>query len=179
MKNKLGIIVVVIVLLNFTGAYFKMQRHSKASENFECKDLAVVDKKCQEVNASVSTRPQVDNEMNDLAKSYWAKYLCQKHDSYYIHIVDTGFLYELKEVRFNGVSFEQTPADKLNNIEKTGVLSVDALAHRPFYDSKRKWADWRNYGSGINIKVYTKKINGEWQAENQEEYIRPDCSNLP
>lgn len=147
-KNKLGIIVVVLILLNFTGAYLKAQRHSKASENFECKDLAVLDKKCQGFDAVVSAPPQVHNEMNDLAESYWSKYLCKKNNSYYIYVVDAGFLSELKEVRFNGTSFEQTPADKLNNIEKTGVLSADALTHRPFYDSKRKWADWRNYGIG-------------------------------
>ena len=55
--------------------------------------------------------------MNDLAESYWSKYLCKKNNSYYIYVVDAGFLSELKEVRFNGTSFEQTPADNMTRVE--------------------------------------------------------------
>jgi hypothetical protein len=186
MKNKLGTILVIIVVLNFTGVYLKAQRHSKASENFECKDLAALDKRCQGVGAVVSAPPQVHNEMNDFAESYWSKYICKKNGSYYVtEVVDKELnisrLYELKEVRFSGTTFEQSPADKLNNTQK-GLLSANALAYR-VYEKKNAWSKnstWSEWLDDVpNISFLIKKTDGKWQVIDLNQYTLPDCSKLP
>ena len=84
-------------------------------------------------------------------------------------------LYELKEVKFTDRINKQTPADKLNNIEQTGISSAAAIAH--IYGSDSKWTKWIDYAPYIFVSM--KKINGQWQVENQDRYSSSDCSNLP
>ena len=177
MRNQSSVVLLFLLLISCLIAYNKKIISSDVSEEFQCKDLASLDKRCAGVGAVLSAPSQIHNEMNDLSESYWSKYMCQNNGSSYILVnrMDDR-LYELKEVRFTGTKYEQTPADKLNNIEQRGSLSVAALTSR-FYSSDNKWAEWTNYGPSIGVRI--EKINGQWQVENQDIYSFPDCSNLP
>ena len=123
---------------------------------------------------------QVNNEMDYLAESYWSKYMCQKNNSFYISkkppLYSKNTLHELKEVKFSGYTDKPTPADQLNNIEATGTLSATAVVARTYDVNDRKWTEWYN---GIYMGINIKKINGEWQMENQDKYKLPNCSTLP
>lgn len=133
----------------------------------------------QEMANTVPT--QANNEMNDIAERYWSKYMCRKNDSFFVvkrdFPDDENALYELKEVNFKGYQYNPTPADKLNHIEETGSLYVNAIASRHYKNKEGKWTEWENYRPYMNVGL--KKIHGEWQVENQEKYLRPDCSSVP
>ena len=171
-----GLIVFILSLglISFWQAQKDVSINSVNSEEFECKDLAALDKKCQDVGAVINAPPQVHNEINELSESYWSQYLCRKNNSSYTTKDNT--LYELKEVRFNGIIYEPTPANKLNNIERTGTLSVDSLTSR-YYNNDGKWDKWSDYRPYLSVGV--EKVNGQWQVEKQERYTSPDCNNLP
>ena len=103
-----------------------------------------------------------------------------KNDSFYIVVNKLGMkvLYELKEARFSGDTYELTPADRLNSIDRKGSLSAAALAYRyKAYGSNDKWSDWLNYGPGLNVSI--EMINGQWQVEKEDKFVSADCSNLP
>ena len=179
MLNKARTVLICIAVLSFLSAYNNTSTKTVTSDKFACNELAALDKKCEGVGAVVSAPPQVHNEMNDLSKSYWSQYLCKKNDSFYIVVKHLGkLLYELKEVRFSGNTYELTPADRLNSIDRKGSLSAAALAYRyRAYGSNDKWSDWIDYGPGLNVSV--EMINGQWQVEKQDKVESADCSNLP
>lgn len=77
-SNKLVILILFLGLISFWQAQKDVSINSVNSEEFECKDLAALDKRCRGVGAVVGKPPQVHNEMNDLSESYWSQYLCKK-----------------------------------------------------------------------------------------------------
>lgn len=154
MRNQSCVLLLLLLLVSFLTAHNKTIKSSGVSD--------------------VSATSQIHNEMKNLSESYWSKYMCKNNNSSYMIIYNT--LYELKEVRFTDIINKQTPADQLNNIDKTGILSAAAIAHRA-YSSDNKWTEWIDYAPYIFVSM--KKINGQWQVENQDRYSSPDCSNLP
>ncbi|MDV2990738.1 MAG: hypothetical protein N4J56_000392 [Chroococcidiopsis sp. SAG 2025] len=115
-----------------------------------------------------STLTQEETELNELAKSYWSKYLCRKNDSYYIiqNYPMTDQLYEIKEVQFIGYAAKaNTPADKMNNINAWGSLRAKGLVYRHHKDL---WYVGRMVKSWTIHECRYSKKNGEWQVSSLE-----------
>lgn len=181
MSNKLG----GITLLLAIGLISLWQTHKNTIDSVNsgdnaCKDLTMLDKRCTSVKAVSNVAPPIHNEMNNLSESYWSQYLCRKNDSFYIVFDNT--LYELKDIKFKGINYELSPADKLNGVERSGNLSTHAIVSRS-HDKDGRWTKWSDYKPPMNVKA--EKINGQWQVQewklenHQKRFTLPDCSKLP
>lgn len=62
------------------------------------------------------------SELNAIAKEYWDRYLCKRGESSFFKF--DGSFYQLPGAKPMGILLDTTPADRLNGIDATGVLSV-------------------------------------------------------
>lgn len=114
------------------------------------------------------------NELNALAEEYWGRYLCKKGESSFFKF-DNSF-YQLAGAKPEGTLLDLIPADKLNGIEATGVLSVKSTARKDY--SSSGWSDWSNDDVSW-LFVSIDKKNGKWEIEDNPRLQSMDCNAIP
>lgn len=124
--------------------------------------------------AGSSENLAMTNELNNIAEGYWDKYLCKKGESSFFKFDDR--FYQITGVKLTGTLFDLTPADKLNGIEATGVLSIKSIARKDY--SPGKWSDWSNDDVSW-LFVSVNKKNGKWEIEDNARLQSMDCNSIP
>lgn len=114
------------------------------------------------------------SELNTIAKEYWGRYLCKKGDSSFFKF--DGQFYQLAGAKPTGTLLDLTPADKLNGIDTTGVLSVESIARKDY--SGGQWSDWSNDDVSW-LFVSINKKNGKWEIEDNPRLQSMDCNSIP
>lgn len=114
------------------------------------------------------------NELNDIAKAYWDKYLCKRGDSSFFKFDDR--FHQINGAKSVGVLLDLTPADKLNGIGATGVLTVRSTARKDY--STGKWSEWFNDDLSW-LFVSANKKNGKWEIEDNPRLQTMDCNSIP
>ena len=75
-----------------------------------------------------------------------------------------------------GILLDTTPADRLNGIDATGVLSVESIARKDY--SAGVWSDWSNDDvSWLFVSIHKK--NGKWEIEDNPRVQSIDCNSIP
>ena len=126
--------------------------------------------------AGSSENLAIANELNDIAEEYWSRYSCKKGDSSFFKF--DGNFYQLAGAKPTGTLLDLTPADKLNGIDATGVLSMESEARKDYSMTLSKWSDWSNDDvSWLFVSVNKKK--GKWEIEDNSRLQSINCNSIP
>jgi hypothetical protein len=115
------------------------------------------------------------------AKKLVGEHIIRCGDSWYTYFHNESFIRELREVRFEVISHDLSPADRANGVEWDGEVTFGADKYRRYDSRSRSWAEWNQWKYVHFVEV--SKVKGKWKLSTVGPWSFStgglDCGDVP